>query len=175
MAGKKSGKEKENVPPKQKQAPTTPSKSNALSSYTPQTPGGVTNPSTFTGPSSKGKGEDISGFLVAVGPTETSKKGNKYFMLSVQVSKTEILSITVMEKERSPPRTTFTPHCSNSITFKNIYRGDGSYFYFHNTSWETCEIFSFTLEDLTTSLGTIKQRSTGPIIIIAKRWFRESI
>ena len=168
---------------------TTPSKQESLITETTKTPSNQDVPrtpsfaqasgssSTFTSPSSKGVGESLNGYLVSVGAMEKSKKGNSYYRLLVQVSKTQLITIMIMDQPRNPQREQFTPHCTASLHFTKVYPGDGGYFYSaqQNSRWKVGEELSFSIDDLTTSLKIINVKRAGAEFHVkaAMKWLGE--
>ena len=107
--------------------------------------------------------EDVFGHLISVGPTEKSRASNKYYMLAVQVSKTEITSITIMDRQGNPSRESFLPHVMKSLHFKSVYPGEGSYFYStsNRSKWEEVTELPYRVDDMTISLQAVQQMRCG--------------
>ena len=124
------------------------------------TPGG--SPS-FSTPSTKGRSEDVSGFLVGVGFPEKSRKGNTYYLLQVQVSKSELISLMVMEDQNNPKRGEFLAFSKKPVTFYSVFPGNETYFFSRSkgSGFKPCAIDHFTIDDLTVSLQHISTKQTG--------------
>ena len=156
----------------------TPSKQNGnFNTDVPRTPSFAQtsgSSSTFTSPSSKGIAESLNGYLVSVGAMEKSKKGNNYYRLLVQVSKTQLVTIMIMDQPRNPQREQFLPHCTASINFTKVYPGDGGYFYStqQHSRWKIGDELSYSIDDLTTSLKIINVKRAGAEFHVkaAMRW-----
>ena len=113
-------------------------------------------------PSTRGKAENLSGYLVGVGLSEQSKKKNHYFLLQVQVSKTELISVMVMENGQNPTRGEFLALTNSAVKFSNVYPGDGTYFYHtvKGSSFEATHL-DYGIDDLTVSLSHISTKTSG--------------
>ena len=114
--------------------PVTPSKSSSQDVYMSR---GTPTSST---PTSKGKGESLTGYVVCVSPVERSRRGNDYYLLKVQINKMEATTITVMFKSENPSREDFIQLIDEPVTFNRIYPGDGCFFYsgLKGSSHEKC-------------------------------------
>ena len=122
--------------------------------------------STFSTPSTKGKGEDIVGYLVAVEDIQKSRRGNTYYMLQIQVSKTELLDITIMAKDsKNPSRAEFLSLRGKPLKFTHVYPAERSG-YFYTTSKgsvheEISDIKDFSIDDIITAVGVVSKKTSG--------------
>ena len=107
-----------------------------------ETAAGSPRPGTpYSTPTSKGKPEDSNGFIVMVGPVEESKKGNQMINVQLQVSKTEILTLTVMQFPGNAVKEDFDQHLDK--------QGDAA------------PKLNFEMNYLTTLIATIEKKSSG--------------
>ena len=127
-------------------------------------PSSVRSPKAFNTPTTKGRGEDIRGLLVAVGLKETSRKGNPYYLLSVQVTKSQLTVVTVMLDNKNPPRDTFTAICGQPMELLSVYPGDDGYFFSRGKGSSFRVIdgpLQFNADDITSTLMHVATKTSG--------------
>ena len=71
--------------------------------------------------------------------------------------------ITIMDNTTNPKLKDFTKHLSKSLAFRNLYVGDGTYFFRGEarSKKKVGEELAFTLEVLTTSIGNTRTAIFG--------------
>lgn len=136
---------------------------------TPQTP--------LQSPSSKGKGESLKGYILAVGTEDKTKKGKSYFIVSMQISKKTLIAIQVLDDGHNDKRAMFLPHLNKAVTFVTIYPGDSCYFYTRSTGSRVralSEPLQFAKEYLKTPVDQLVQKNAGLYhVLAALKWLTE--
>ena len=129
-------------------------------SNTPRTP--QTPMSSYGSPSTKGKTANISGYLLSVSQYKKSKKGNTYFNLQIQVSKSEIIPLTVMQSYGNKKRDDFIGHVDSALSFESVFPGDDCYFYYSTKGSRhmVCVVhLDFELDYAVSTLETLNKKN----------------
>ena len=143
---------------------TSPTKTSASSSQYLLTPPRALSQLFLTSPTSKGKGESHVGYLMMVGPVEISRKGKPFYLVQLQVSKSECLTITVMQVPGNRRREDFMPYLDQVVLFESIYPGDSCFFFnsAKGSKYKVCvRELPYALCDMASTVEQIKAQSSG--------------
>ena len=151
----------------------TPTKSSTAYTSSPRTP-------QYGTPTSRGKPELLSGYIAAVGNEERSRKGNEYYNIVLQVSKSQLVIITVMKSAGNLVRTEALSLLDHPVTLENVFPGGDCFFYYRNkgSHYEIHEDTSSLEFGLTYALTTIADLLKKPIggvfnVRVMLRWMND--